>query len=120
MICLDWTDICDGKIDCMNGGVDEKHCWQLEMNDCQNNEYKCYNGICLSKVFVRETNMGAMNCIHDNKKYQNIKSSPGCLSTGSCNEEICLKTFSTSTCLENNFDIISLYFINKNNISDIC
>lgn len=29
----------------MNGGVDEKHCWQLEMNDCQNNEYKCYNGI---------------------------------------------------------------------------
>jgi len=45
MICLDWTDICDGKIDCMNGGVDEKHCWQLEMNDCQNNEYKCYNGI---------------------------------------------------------------------------
>jgi len=23
MICLDWTDICDGKIDCMNGGVDE-------------------------------------------------------------------------------------------------
>jgi hypothetical protein len=31
--CLDWTEICDGKIDCLDGGYDEEHCWQLEINE---------------------------------------------------------------------------------------
>jgi hypothetical protein len=26
-LCLDWTEICDGKVDCTDGGHDEKHCW---------------------------------------------------------------------------------------------
>ena len=25
--CLDWTEICDGQIHCLDGGQDEKHCW---------------------------------------------------------------------------------------------
>ena len=33
-ICLDWTDICNGQINCLNDGIDEKDCWQLEVNQC--------------------------------------------------------------------------------------
>jgi hypothetical protein len=28
--CLDWSEICDGKIDCLDGGFDEEHCWLFE------------------------------------------------------------------------------------------
>lgn len=30
--CLDWREICDGKVDCLDGGCDEEQCWQLETN----------------------------------------------------------------------------------------
>ncbi|CAF4995218.1 unnamed protein product, partial [Rotaria sp. Silwood1] len=35
--CLDWSEICDGVIDCRNG-VDEESCWQVEINECEDNE----------------------------------------------------------------------------------
>ncbi len=40
--CLDWSKICDGKIDCLDGGSDEKYCWELKYN-----EYRCQNGKCI-------------------------------------------------------------------------
>jgi hypothetical protein len=53
-MCLDWTDICNGIIDCIDGGQDEKDCWQLEINDCQDNEYRCRNGQCIPKAFFHD------------------------------------------------------------------
>ncbi|CAF1216270.1 unnamed protein product [Adineta steineri] len=44
MACLDWREICDGKIDCLNGGQDEQNCFELEVNECEENEFRCYNG----------------------------------------------------------------------------
>ncbi|CAF3941186.1 unnamed protein product, partial [Rotaria sp. Silwood2] len=49
--CLDWTEICDGKVDCLDGGLDEQNCWQLEVNDCEDNEYRCTNGQCIPYTF---------------------------------------------------------------------
>ena len=43
---LDWSEICDGKIDCHNRGVDEEHCRQFEVN-----EYRCANGQCILRSF---------------------------------------------------------------------
>ncbi|CAF1477216.1 unnamed protein product [Didymodactylos carnosus] len=43
--CLDWREICDGKIDCSNG-IDEEYCYQLELNSCDDNDndvYRCRN-----------------------------------------------------------------------------
>ena len=45
--CLDWSEICDGKINCINDGVDEEHCWQIEINECNDDEYRCRNGQCI-------------------------------------------------------------------------
>jgi hypothetical protein len=52
--CLDWSEICDGKIDCRDGGLDEEHCWQLEINECSDNEYRCANGQCISQSFHQD------------------------------------------------------------------
>ncbi|CAF1353414.1 unnamed protein product [Adineta steineri] len=57
-MCLDWREICDGKIDCIEGdfGVDEKYCHELEVTECNNeNEYRCHNGAqCIPLEFYRD------------------------------------------------------------------
>ncbi|CAF4283680.1 unnamed protein product, partial [Rotaria sp. Silwood2] len=50
-VCLDWSEICDGKVDCLDGGLDEQNCWQLEVNDCEDNEYRYTNGQCIPYTF---------------------------------------------------------------------
>ena len=45
--CLDWREICDGKRDCFNNGVDEENCDTLEANECRPDEYRCHNGLCV-------------------------------------------------------------------------
>jgi hypothetical protein len=46
-LCLDWRDICNGKIDCINSDDDERDCVQLEINICNENEFQCHNGQCI-------------------------------------------------------------------------
>ncbi|UJR19347.1 hypothetical protein I4U23_022476 [Adineta vaga] len=50
-LCLDWTDVCDGYVDCINNQIDEEYCWQLKISECNENEYRCDNGQCISKEF---------------------------------------------------------------------
>jgi hypothetical protein len=52
--CLDWTEICDGKIDCLNDAIDEEQCWQLENHECENDEFRCDIGQCISETFFRD------------------------------------------------------------------
>ncbi|CAF0942837.1 unnamed protein product [Adineta steineri] len=51
-ICLDWREICNGRIDCLNNGIDEIGCFSLEINECSDNEYRCHNGLCIPKIFL--------------------------------------------------------------------
>ncbi|CAF1686764.1 unnamed protein product, partial [Adineta ricciae] len=51
---LDWSEICDGKVDCLDGGEDEKHCHELYINRCEENEYQCRNGMCVNEDFLRD------------------------------------------------------------------
>ncbi|CAF1073816.1 unnamed protein product [Adineta ricciae] len=53
-ICLDWTEICNGRIDCFDTRIDEQDCWQLEINECNENEYRCTNGQCIPLSFFRD------------------------------------------------------------------
>lgn len=50
-LCLDWREVCDGRIDCFNG-ADEVQCFDLEVNECNENEYRCHNGLCIPKDFL--------------------------------------------------------------------
>ena len=51
--CLDWREICDGRQDCLYG-EDEKDCWKLEANQCDENEYRCHNGQCIPLDFFND------------------------------------------------------------------
>ncbi|CAF4289383.1 unnamed protein product, partial [Adineta steineri] len=51
-MCLDWREICNGRTDCLNGGVDEIQCFNLGINECNENEYRCHNGLCIPKIFL--------------------------------------------------------------------
>ncbi|CAF1535668.1 unnamed protein product [Adineta ricciae] len=53
-MCLDWREICDGRIDCLGDGIDEMNCLQLEINECESNEYRCHNGMCIPEDFVND------------------------------------------------------------------
>jgi hypothetical protein len=53
--CLDWREICDGKVDCVNDGYDEEHCWQLEINECDNQtEFRCHIRLCIPPIFLND------------------------------------------------------------------
>jgi hypothetical protein len=48
-LCLDWREVCDGKVDCINtnGFDDEYDCNKLEFNVCDKHEFQCHNGQCI-------------------------------------------------------------------------
>ena len=60
-MCLDWREVCNGQINCL-GGVDEAECYDLEMNECSENEYRCRNGWCIAKEFFNNNDY-APDCL---------------------------------------------------------
>lgn len=53
-ICLDWREICNGQIDCRGSGVDEMNCFELEITECESDEYQCHNGMCVPEEFLND------------------------------------------------------------------
>ena len=50
LLCLDWRDICNREQQCENGW-DEENCDKLEFNECEDDEYRCINGMCISEEY---------------------------------------------------------------------
>ncbi|CAF1130271.1 unnamed protein product [Adineta steineri] len=135
--CLDWSEICDGKVDCLNGPVDEEHCWQLEMNQCQNNEYRCYNGQCILREFYHD-DLKNPDCIdksdeifqlYDIVNYVDIlefghivKHCRAHEPSFGCEDIVCKHTPLTSSCVKDRRDLLmkSMYSIKDTSIRDEC
>ncbi|UJR11418.1 hypothetical protein I4U23_015598 [Adineta vaga] len=89
-LCLDWREICDGRIDCLNDGVDEKHCFELEINECKTNEYRCYNGQCIPEYY-RTSEEPTATCL-DQSDLREISVCPNLdptLNSFQCEENTC-------------------------------
>ena len=53
-LCLDWREICDGHVDCLNDGIDELNCIEMEINECDEDEYRCHNGLCIPEEYSND------------------------------------------------------------------
>ena len=70
--CLSWNEICDGKIDCLNG-IDEENCLEIEINQCQIDEFRCQNGQCIPLIFHFDR-IGIEDCYDgsDEREYHDL------------------------------------------------
>ncbi|CAF3810792.1 unnamed protein product, partial [Adineta steineri] len=60
LLCLDWRDICDGIQQCQLG-YDEENCDKLEFNECEYDEYRCMNGMCISREYFLDGDYDCMD-----------------------------------------------------------
>ncbi|CAF3802137.1 unnamed protein product [Rotaria sordida] len=60
--CLDWREVCDGNVDCYDEGLDEESCFDMELNECKEDEYRCHNGLCISNDLWEE-GKGDADCL---------------------------------------------------------
>jgi hypothetical protein len=61
-LCLDWREICDGKMDCISG-EDEQWCDQLDMTQCSSDEYRCHYGSqCIPLTFAKDSRL-SVDCL---------------------------------------------------------
>ncbi len=92
-LCLDWREVCDGKVDCINDGTDEQHCFELEKNECEENEYRCQNGLCIPQEFLRDDAFNP-ECLDQTDEGYHVGYSFQCPSDPSfrCEEHTCKST----------------------------
>ncbi|UJR19804.1 hypothetical protein I4U23_022937 [Adineta vaga] len=123
--CLDWSEICDGKVDCLDGPFDEEYCWQLEINQCQTDEYQCANGQCIPQLFFRD-NSNNPDCLDKSdeiyKPHHQFEECSTSEPTFGCEDITCKHTPLTSSCdaRRNDFLRDSMYSTKDNTIDDQC
>ncbi|CAF4500811.1 unnamed protein product, partial [Rotaria sp. Silwood2] len=59
LLCLDWREICNGFQQCMFG-LDEENCDFIEFNECEDDEYRCINGMCIPEEYFLD---GQFDCL---------------------------------------------------------
>jgi hypothetical protein len=107
LMCLDWRHICDGKNDmiedscqflfsifflgkqqCANG-VDEDYCEVLEFNECEDDEYRCANGMCIPEEYWLDGDDDCMDWTDETNSI--VAAGDNCFKLPSfgCNEHLC-------------------------------
>ena len=105
LLCLDWREICDGVQQCM-AGLDEENCDKLEFNECENDEYRCMNGMCIPEEYFLD---GQFDCLDwsDEIQYYDDTNCPIEKASTRCDDRICPATqysCSDGQCIPNRFD----------------
>ncbi|CAF1582207.1 unnamed protein product [Adineta ricciae] len=84
---LDWRDICDDIQQCMSG-LDEINCDLLEYNECEDDEYRCMNGMCIPEEYFLD---GEFDCLDwsDEVQYYDDTNCPIESASIQCDDRIC-------------------------------
>ena len=87
LLCLDWRDICDGLQQCMSG-FDEDNCDKLEFNECESDEYRCMNGMCIPQEYFLD---GEFDCLDwsDEIQYYDDLNCPKEGASIQCDDRMC-------------------------------
>ena len=87
LLCLDWREICDGIQHCTSG-FDEENCDLLEMNLCDDDEYRCMNGMCIPEEYFLD---GELDCLDWSDEIQFKKSDQCAMESVSsmCDDHFC-------------------------------
>ncbi|CAM4810548.1 unnamed protein product [Rotaria magnacalcarata] len=88
--CLDWREVCNGVVDCFDDGLDEESCFELEMNECSENEFRCRNGLCID-ASLWEQGEGDADCLDQSDQHFEGFDSKNCFQdvTFRCEEHTC-------------------------------
>ncbi|CAF3630795.1 unnamed protein product [Rotaria sp. Silwood1] len=105
LLCLDWRDICDGKQQCMSG-YDEENCDKLEFNECDDDEYRCMNGMCIPDESFLD---GEYDCMDftDEKQLFDDKNCTYQAANLQCDDRLCLPnrwSCGDGQCIKQRFD----------------
>ncbi|CAF4485055.1 unnamed protein product, partial [Rotaria magnacalcarata] len=87
LMCLEWRNICDGKQNCLDG-KDEEGCDLLEFNECELDEYRCDNGMCIPEQYWLDGEFDCMD-MSDERKFTRGMECAVKFDTFLCDERIC-------------------------------
>ncbi|CAF1414436.1 unnamed protein product [Adineta steineri] len=89
LLCLDWRNICDGEQQCMNG-TDEENCDLLEFNECEDDEYRCVNGMCINEQYWLDGELDCMDRTDETVNADDVfcPHAPGSIE---CEESVCIR-----------------------------
>ncbi|CAF4370898.1 unnamed protein product, partial [Rotaria sp. Silwood2] len=123
--CLDWSEICNGQVDCLDGEFDEEHCWQLEINECNDNEYRCTNGQCIPESFFRD-DINTPDCLDGSDeiqtRFQQLNKCNTDIPSFGCEEKICRFRLTTSSCVYQREPLLlkAIYSAKEDSVSEQC
>ena len=87
LLCLDWRDICDGVQQCMSG-LDEENCDKLEFNECEDDEYRCMNGMCIPDEYFLDGEYDCMDMSDEKEPFEHAKC-PVQSASVECDDRVC-------------------------------
>jgi hypothetical protein len=97
--CLDWREVCDGNVDCFDDGADEQFCFDMEINECSDDEYRCHNGLCISQE-LWEDGLGDTDCLDRSDRAIDMFYIQACFQdpTFRCEEHSCRANVNSFSC----------------------
>ncbi|CAF1279338.1 unnamed protein product [Adineta steineri] len=124
--CLDWTEVCDGKFDCLNGNFDEEYCSQSEITEYKDNEFRVDAEQSVLQSLYSQDYSSTENLFDSVSDYTEwSRKYDGCIGSEpslKCEDHICKNIPLTSSCSTQRQKRLleAIFSIKNQNVSDHC